>query len=148
MQEMHPTKALQPGKELKRFIQYLLVGLSGTLLDFALLVVLKHFGGLPTLPANLISYSCGIVNNYLLSRYWVYPEARNSQTGRQLLRFVTVSLVGLALNNLLVLGLEGPFGSILHNAAYGYLPAKLLATGVGLLWNYFANRVWTFGEVK
>ncbi len=148
MQEVRLNKTTRQHRELKRFLRYLLVGLSGTLLDFALLAVFKHFVLLPTLSANVTSYSCGIINNFLLSRYWVYREAPKEQTTTQFVKFVLVSLVGLALNNLIVLGLEGPAGQLLHNASYGYIPAKIIATGVGLFWNYLANRVWTFGEVK
>jgi putative flippase GtrA len=133
--------------ELERFIRFGAIGFSGTLLNFAILSALKHFLGWPTLPANLISYACGILNNYLLTRLWVYPEARERQRFVQLLQFVLISLVGLGLNNLLVLALEKPLGALLANPVYGYLPAKLVATFIVLLWNFFANRFWTFGKI-
>jgi putative flippase GtrA len=133
-------------KGLGQFLRFLVVGLSGTLLDFAILSAIKYFWGWPTLPANIISYSCGILNNYLLTRYWVYPEARKRQTFVQLAQFALVSLVGLGLNNLLVLVLETPAGELLGNQTYSYIPAKIVATLVVLLWNFFANRFWTFGK--
>jgi putative flippase GtrA len=133
--------------EAGRFLRFLAVGLSGTLLDFAILSVLKTWFGWLTLPANLVSYSCGILNNYLLSRYWVYPEARKEGSLQQGVRFILISLVGLLLNNLLVFALEAPAGWLLANSHYGYIPAKIIATGVVLLWNFFANRYWTFSKV-
>ena len=142
------TGRLSAGRraELGRFIRFGAVGVSGTLLDFAVLTILKHFFGWATLPANLVSYSCGINNNYGFTRLWVYPEARGRQNFVQLMQFVLISMIGLGLNNLLVLGLEKPVGNLLHNPAMGYLPAKLIATLLVLLWNFFANRFWTFGS--
>ena len=134
--------------EVGRFLRFLAVGLSGTLLDFAILSVLKTWFGWLTLPANLVSYSCGILNNYLLSRYWVYPESRKDKSLQQGLRFILISLVGLLLNNLLVFALEAPAGWLVSNPNYGYIPAKIIATGIVLLWNFFANRFWTFNKVS
>jgi putative flippase GtrA len=141
-------KKLKEHTELRRFMQYLLVGLSGTLLDFAVLAALKYFLHVSTLPANFISYSCGILNNFLLSRYWVYPESQHSQQLPQLLRFTLVSMMGLMLNTLIVAGLESSLGMLLGSASLGYVPAKILATVLVLFWNFFANRFWTFGESR
>jgi putative flippase GtrA len=133
-------------KELGRFARFLVVGVSGTLLDFAILSALKYFLGWQTLLANLISYSCGIINNYILTRYWIYPESRSKQSFVQLMQFALISLVGLGLNNALMLALEEPAGKLLSNPAYGYIPAKIIATMIVLLWNFFANRLWTFNK--
>lgn len=135
-------------KELERFIRFMVVGVSGTLVDFAILSALKYFFGWPTLPANLISYSCGIINNFLLTRYWVYPETKGHQKLVQLAQFGLISLIGLGLNNLIVVALEGPATKFLANPSYAYIPAKLVATFMVLLWNFFANRLWTFGKVR
>jgi putative flippase GtrA len=51
------------------------------------------------------------------------------------------------LNDLLVTLLENPLGSLLGDVERGYLPAKVVATGFVLLWNFGANRLWTFREV-
>jgi putative flippase GtrA len=75
---------------------------------------------------------------------WTFGDAINADWRKQLAQFTLVSLVGLALNNLIVLSLEGIFGNILGQPQWGYLPAKVLATGVVVFWNYFANRTWTF----
>lgn len=133
--------------EIKRFSRFLAVGLSGTLLDFAVLSLLKQVLEWATLPANIFSYSCGILSNFLLNLFWVYPESKGNRNGLKLVQFFLISLVGLALNNLLLVALEGPMGVLFNNPDYGYLPAKIIATMLVLLWNFFANRFWTFGKV-
>ena len=64
------------------------------------------------------------------------------------MQFLMVSLAGLALNNAIVRLLEDPFGTQLGQPDYGYLPAKVIATGVVVFWNYFTNRHWTFNSKK
>lgn len=131
-------------QEWKRFARFLAVGLSGTLLDFGILTALKLVFGLPTLLANTISYSAGVVNNFTLNRLWTFSESRKKQWFVQFGQFVLVNIIALVLNNLIVLGLERPLGLLLHNPEHGYLPAKAVATGIVLVYNFLANRLWTF----
>jgi len=130
-------------KEIERFSRFLAVGAVGTLLDFSLLTLLK-LAGLPTLLANSLSFTAGLVNNFTWNRLWTFGDVIQPDWRRQLVQFTAVSLVGLALNNLIVLSLEGIFGTMLGQPDWGYLPAKVIATGAVVFWNYFANRMWTF----
>ncbi len=47
-----------------------------------------------------------------------------------------------------IIELEAPLGIWLNQPEVGYLPAKALATGLVLFWNYFANRFWTFRDAR
>ena len=130
-------------KELERFARILAVGSVGTLLDFSLLSALK-LAGLPTLFANSFSFTAGLVNNFTWNRLWTFGDAAHISWRKQLIQFTTVSLVGLVLSNIIVLSLESILGNILGQPEWGFLPAKVIATGVVVFWNYFANRMWTF----
>ena len=132
-----------PKQEVTRFTRFLTVGAVGTLLDFSILTLLK-LAGLPTLAANSLSFTAGLLNNFTWNRLWTFCDSLKTDWCEQLAKFTLVSLVGLALNNLIILSLEDIFGIILGQPQWGYLPAKVLATGVVVFWNYFANRTWTF----
>ncbi|MBM4427170.1 MAG: GtrA family protein [Chloroflexi bacterium] len=129
-------------QEATRFTRFLTVGAVGTLLDFSILTLLK-LAGLPTLFANSISFTAGLLNNFTWNRLWTFGDALNPDWRKQFAQFTLVSLVGLILNNLIVLSLEGIF-SLWIDAQWAYLPAKVIATGMVVFWNYFANRTWTF----
>ncbi len=63
-----------------------------------------------------------------------------------------VSIIGLAINNLILFLLQHPFDALLHAvhappAIGGYIPAKMVATIVVLFWNFFINRYWTYNDV-
>lgn len=139
--------ALHKSSEANRFLRFLTVGSLGTLLDFGLLTLLKP-AGVPTLPANSLSYSAGIINNFILNRRWTFAGAPNAPWSIQLLQFALVSLSGLALNSGLVFLLEAPLGGLLGRPEWGYLPAKVIATGIVVLWNYLGNRLWTFPRTE
>ncbi|MBV6396098.1 MAG: hypothetical protein HFACDABA_01686 [Anaerolineales bacterium] len=132
-----------PSKELARFERFLAVGALGTLLDFGLLAALK-FAGLPTLLANSISFTAGVSNNFTWNSRWTFADRGDEKWQARFLQFLLVSLAGLALNNAIVLLIESPLGALIQNPDLGYAPAKIIATGVVVFWNYFANRNWTF----
>lgn len=142
---MAAFSGISSSKEMERVGRFLAVGSVGTLLDFSLLTLLK-LAGLPTLAANSLSFLAGLVNNFTWNRMWTFGDSVQPDWQKQLAQFTVVSLVGLGLSNLIVLGLEGPLGSILGHPTWGYLPAKVIATGVVVFWNYSANRLWTFRE--
>lgn len=139
------TKA-RGGPEIRRFARFLVVGLSGTVIDFVLLWLLKG-AGMPTLTANSLSFTAGAVSNFTWNRLWTFPNARGRHWALQMAKFVAVSLVGLAINDVLIMALQAPLGGLLGHPEQGYLPAKLVATGVAVIWNYVGNRLWTFNDV-
>lgn len=130
-------------KELTRFTRFLAVGALGTTLDFGILTLLK-LAGLPTLVANSVSFTAGLLNNFTLNRLWTFGDAIHSNWKKQLTQYAVVSLIGLTLNDFIVISLETAMGAWLGQPEWGYLPAKVIATGVVVFWNYFANRAWTF----
>jgi len=133
--------------EHQRVLRFLVVGASGTALDVVLFLALKAMG-VPTLAANILAYSAGIVNNFVWNRCWTFADARSKSLGTQFGQFALVSLIGLPLNSGMVLAVEALFVAMLGDTAWSYLPAKLMATGVSVAWNYGANRYWTFNDVR
>ncbi len=131
-----------PLHELRRFSKFLVVGASSTLLDVLLLSVLVSRVGIAALPANLISYSSGMLWNFALNRRWTYADKQPKALLRQFGQFAAVNLSGLCLNTLIIALLVAAWQSTL--GANAYLPAKFAATTVSLLWNYAVNRFWTF----
>jgi putative flippase GtrA len=135
-------------KEFSRIIQFGVVGVSGTVLDYIVLILLKLLLGWPTLLANSLAFSIGVANNYTWNSRWTFANPQTEGSLRQFIQFFLVSVIGLLLNNAIVLGLEAPMGHLIAQPEWGYLPAKVLATSLVMFWNYFANRYWTFRTVN
>lgn len=140
-------------KEVERFLKFAVVGTIGFIIDFGLLTLLKEVFGLHTAVANTISFCAAVVSNFTLNRYWTYPDSRSKRLRAQLGQFLIVSVVGLLLNDAIVILLEHPFQALLDTSLTflplsGYIPAKVVATIVVLFWNFFVNRRWTYNDVQ
>jgi len=142
-------------KELARFIRFGIVGTIGSIVDFGFLNLLTLVFSVPFLVSSVISFSLAVVNNFILNRIWTFPGARKEPIVNQLFQFGLVSVVGLLIRTPLLAWLE----QVLIPMAEEYVPNLLtptivghnvslaIAIGVVLLWNYLANRFWTFRNV-
>lgn len=138
-------------KEVKRFVKFAIVGAAGSVTDFTVLNVLVQVFGAPLVVANTFSFIAAVMQNFSLNRRWTFPESQERQAGGQLAQFAVVSIVGLAINQIVFLTLHHVWDAYLINV-YGpdvgfiisYNIAKLFAIGVVLFWNFTANRLWTY----
>lgn len=150
-------------QELVRFAKFCVVGTIGTFIDFGILNLCYDTLGWPQVLSNILSSGTATVNNYMWSRFWVYPETRHQQGGKKFVQFVIVSLIAIALSSLILKTTDawifGPQGLLRgwvapvaawigweHSTLSNNI-AKVIATGIVLFWNFFANRMWTFRDV-
>ena len=129
--------SIQSRQSLGMVRRFATVGLASTLVDILLFSVFQGMFGLPMLAANTLSYSAGMINSFMLHRRWTFAHRAPKSVGAQFSQFAAVSLSALLLNSLLVLWLSPVFGA---------LAAKLIATAVGLGWNFLINSGWTFRD--
>jgi putative flippase GtrA len=138
------TRPLQAGRELKRFGKFAVVGVSGFVVDFAVLNLLMVRFGLPAWQANICSFTVAVTNTFIWNRLWTFPESRQRPLSTQLAQFFLVNLVGLGINTLTFLGSHALIWGKAANPVWGYNLAKATASVVTLFWNFGANRLWTW----
>jgi putative flippase GtrA len=127
----------------KQFVKFAVVGGIGTIVN---LVVLKaslflwgRLVGDPTLTVELmasgLAFAVAVVNNYLLNRWWTF-RSTGSFAG-EFLKFLTVSIAGLGLNELAFWVFRGQIG-------IGVLISQCLAILCVLPFNFIVNKLWSF----
>lgn len=126
-----------------QLVRSLAVGVIATLVDMGSLVVMKEWLGLRnhTVIAATIAYMLGLVTNYLLSTFWAFRGLNTKKRGVEFAVFAVISLIGLGLNNLIIMLFEkvlGPrqvLGAWLNADKY-YIIGKVVATVVVFVWNF------------
>lgn len=119
-----------------QFFRYGFVSLAALIVDFSGLILLKEVFGIHYLTAATLSFTAGLLTNYLLSLVWVFGRSKYSRV-TEFLAFAGIGVVGLALNDLILLILTGYFSIY-------YVLSKLVATGVTFLWNFLARKYLLF----
>ena len=143
-------------QERIRFLRFLVVGTVGAIVDFGVFNLIISLTPLPGVVAGTISFSCAIISNFLWNRYWTYPDSRSKHVARQLVQFTFISLIGMGtrviLFSLLELRLIDLFSTFYLSGVkpdfLGHNITLAFSVGVVLLWNFFANRYWTYADVS
>ena len=133
------------------------VGIINTGIDFAIFNVLIYttgtYSGSWLLVFNTVSFGIAVINSYFLNKYWAFGTGGSVQT-TEVFRFLTISLIGLALNTLIVyilgtffilsfrLSASAPFTELA--AGLWDNLAKLAATAVSLVWNFIGYKLFVF----
>jgi putative flippase GtrA len=112
------------------------VGATGMAIDFAATWLCKEKLQMNKFAANSIGFCLAVINNYLLNRWWTF-ESHDEQVTLQFGKFIFVSIIGLALNNLLLY-------IFTNRLRFHFYRSKLAVIGLVFFWNYFANTFITF----
>lgn len=144
-------------QERNRFLRFAMVGLIGAVVDFGTANLLTGVFQMDFVWASIISFAAAVVSNFLWNRYWTYPDSRSKAISRQLVQFTVISLIGLAIRTPIVKLLEEPivntFANILPKGFFlsprflGHNAILAIAVVVVMMWNFFANRYWTYNDV-
>ena len=158
-QETNALHSRQPVLIRPDFIRFILVLGIGAVIDLGTMnVLLWVFNNISRLVdigipmASGAGFVCGLISNYVLHRYWTFGGAKRNSVGWQLPVFVVVSLSALLLRLVLVsvvfpLAHQGsttlaPDAALARTLSANI--AQIAAMGSSMLWNYYANRRWTY----
>jgi putative flippase GtrA len=121
--------------EIFQVIRFGIVGMLGMVIDFSITWFFKEKAAFNKLVANAMGFSGAVIFNFFLNRSWTFHvDSGNNST--QFMRFVIVSLAGLAMNTLIVY--------LLTEKKVNFYISKLIAILIVFVWNYTANRFFTF----
>ncbi len=121
-----------------RFIRFAIVGTSGVLVNYVVLIALVELLGLNRLIAVALANETAILSNFFWNNRWTFSDAgRQTPVLMRALRYNAFGLGGLLLS-VTVLGL------LTYGLGLQYLIANAFAISASMTWNYLSNARWTF----
>ena len=117
----------------------MVVGGTGYAVNLVVFTLLNGGAGINHLLAAIGAFAVAVTNNFLLNRHWTFRKQGSAEepAGFQAARFLTVSLVGLAVN-LAVLA------ALVDGAGMAELPGQAIAVALATPVNFVGNKLWTF----
>jgi len=161
-------------KEVERFIKFGFVGVLGFLIDAGTVLMLQN-SLLPPVNAlgepqanhviltQSIAFLLAVCSNFVWNRLWTYPDSRSRSATSQLTQFTLVSVAGWAIRTAWMSLSYEPLGqfstafirqfnadyapTLLDQHKLGTMVALIFGVVVVMLWNFLANRYWTYNDV-
>jgi putative flippase GtrA len=120
---------------MKQFVRFGIVGVACFVLTLATFSVL-HAAGVHYILAGVLGYGAGIVLGFQLNRTWTFG-AHEGARGKQAVRFLVVSALGIALNALLL-------HVFVEIAGVAEFPSEVITVAAIAPVTFTINRVWAF----
>jgi putative flippase GtrA len=117
-----------------KFLKFGITGFFGMVIDFSITILLKEKLKVHRYISSSTGFTVAASSNYLLNRFWTF-SSNNPKVLTEYGTFMIISIIGLAINNLFL---------YLFEKKFRFYFSKLLAIGVTMLWNFFANYYLTF----
>ena len=121
---------------ITKFISFLIVGLSGLLLDFGFTFICKEKVLLNKYLSNSIGFLISTISNYFLNRHFTF-QSDNPDIVTEFYRYIGISIIALIIYNGIVwLGI--------NKWKTNFYTAKLIGRVVFTFWNFFGHFFITF----
>lgn len=119
-----------------KFLKFLLVGLSGMILDFSMTYFIKERLLLNKYFANSMGFSIAAISNFMLNKYYTF-NSTNPEFFQEFYWFIAISIISLFIYNGVVW-----FGINKLNMKFYF--SKMLGIFFITFWNFFAHLLITF----
>jgi putative flippase GtrA len=111
-----------------------MVGTLCFCIDYGLMVVLTEFTGIGYFASSAISFVVSVVVNYMLSMRYVFQGKEELTRTQELMIFVMLSLIGLAVNQMIMWIAVEFFGLF-------YAIAKIFSTMLVTIYNFISRKL-------
>lgn len=118
---------------MKKIIRFIVVGGIATIIDFVCLYIFKEFLNFNVILANTLSFTISVIYNYIASITWVFDVNKTKNKNIQFILFITFSVLGLILNNLILYLLTDKLNIY-------YLISKIIATMFVMVFNFITRK--------
>ena len=121
----------------KLLVQFCKFGLVGTLcffIDYGVMVLLTETSGLGYFLSSAISFTLSVVVNYILSMRFVFKGKDDLNKVQEMAIFVALSMVGLALNQM-IMWIAVEFFRVF------YAVAKIFSTMLVTVYNFISRKL-------
>jgi putative flippase GtrA len=133
----------------KQFSVFVIIGGINTVIDFSILNIEIKITGITSgsglFVMNTISFLVAVMNSYFMNKYWTFHDVTKSHEETKFAQFITVSLIGSGINSSIVYGITTHISPLFAITPLLWANiAKLLATGISLIWNFIGYKLFVF----
>jgi putative flippase GtrA len=123
---------------LAQLAKFGVVGVVATVIDFGVMNVLHYGMHLDILIANTVGFIISLIFNYLASMKFVFEHREGMSRRREFAIFVVLSIIGLLLNDGIVVALN-------KGLALEANLAKIAATALVMIYNFVTRKIFLDG---
>ncbi len=122
-----------------QIFRYAIGGQVSTLIDFLVLIALTDMLSIYYMFSVTIAFACSVLVSYFFNVYWVFHERKYDKRHHEIFLFLSISVVGLLLTNLLMYFFTEKIGLF-------YVNSKIVSATIVFVWNFIARKYLLFNN--
>ena len=122
---------------VNQFAKFAGVGIIGTAAHYILLIIIVEVFNRDPVSGSAVGFVGGALVNYYLNRHYTFKSDARHRVAMP--KFLAVATIGMILNVTIM-------ATLTNLLDIQYLINQVFATTVVLLWNFIANKFWTFAS--
>lgn len=119
---------------IKKIVNFGLVGIVATAIEYVLLVILKELFNIDVLIASGISFTISLCFNYILSIKYVFVDKKEMSRTKEMSGFFVTAIIGLVINQIVM-------WILIDITSLYYLFSKVIATAIVMIWNFISRHI-------
>lgn len=119
---------------LKKIVNFGIVGVIATIIDFGVLFVLKSLCNVDVYIATTLAFIVSLIFNFVASMKYVFKAKEGMSVTKQCIVFVVTAVIGLGIN-------EAIMYLCIEFLSLYYMIGKLLATCVVMVFNFVSRHL-------
>ncbi len=120
-----------------QFIKYFIIGISGVVLDMALLWLFKEQGKIRAVEAVALTQIFTLSYNFFLNKYWAFKN--KGLNHKQMIRYLLTAGANYVFSVFFMWIFNEKLG-------FNYLIVRLVSIAVMVSWNFLLYRFWIFKD--
>jgi len=144
-----PTLMEKYGPLAVQLLRFAVVGVINTGIDFGIFNILSRIfdvtGGSKIIPIKAVAFLGANINSYLLNKHFTFKDKSQGDGAKKFSVYLAVSAIGAVLNISIVYAISTYVDPMFGLSKVLWLNlANLIATGVGLVWNFIGYKLVVF----
>ena len=119
---------------IKKIVNFGLVGVVATAIEYILLIILKEIFKIDVLIASGIAFIISLLFNYIFSIKYVFIDKKEMSKAKEMTVFFITALIGLGINQIMMY-------MFVNLVSIYYLFAKVISTGTVMVWNFVSRHL-------
>ena len=120
---------------MNQVIKFLVVAGITAIIDWGIYIGLLFIFDFDPLIDNVLSFSISLIYNYMASVKWVFNVSKNKSKKRVFIEFVSLSLIGLLLSELILY-------LFINILSFGKMVSKIIANSLVMIFNFITRKLY------
>lgn len=121
-------------KLIRQIAAFGIVGIISFFVDYGIFALLNNCFRVYYLIANVVSFSCSVIINYILNMKYVFQSDNHSDKRKEFVWYIVLNVIGLFINQCILKIMVDTLGQ-------SPMFSKIISVGIVMVYNFISRKI-------